>query len=284
MAGAGGAAGQAPQPPQVGSSKIVFDTRAGGGQDIQAPGVTTSAAALSAMGAGIKNVSTGGHSIYPLDFVTDYDGAGTHAYRYNWTYQAGYTGSPSSCFNMNGEEDKFVYFNPKVSLGSAGVYIQWKMWRGRTTSGGGYGNSQVGSFMNSGKLMIIFRSDATHRLYFGYNGVSNGFSADINGNPQWNQNGAMVGQLPTGYLNKAVVNLNDYNNQVLTYTYWVKPESSAGAGDGQIKTWFNGTLLWDFTVPTGTSDLDEQQFGGPTWICPPQDQTHYQWDWVEWVE
>jgi len=273
-----------PTAPTVGDANLVFDTRSGGSQDIQAAGVEDLGSALSVMSAGYKNGSSGGYTIYPLDFTANYDGSSTHAYRFNWTYHAGYTG-PDPCYNANGEQNSMIYFNRDLSLGS-GTYVQWKTWFGQTASGGGLGSSTVGSFSNGGghKLLIIFRAGDignAHRLYFGYNG-DNGLAGAIGASPEWTQNGVNFGSIE-GYLNGAPVNLDTYNNQIVTFTLYFEPESSAGAGDGTYKAWINDTLLWDLSpMPMGTLNLGEQQFGGPTWICPPQDQTQYMWDFVEW--
>jgi hypothetical protein len=45
----------------------------------------------------------------------------------------------------------------------------------------------------------------------------------------------------------------------------------------------NGQLVLDPQHQrTGSLGWGEVQIGGPTWICPPQDQTMYFWDIVIW--
>jgi len=279
---AGGGSSSVPIPPPVGSSNIVFDTRAGGIENIQSPNVTTFADALAVTKpSGYKNTSSGGYPVYPLDFVTNFDGNGTHAFRYSWTYLGGYNGTASSCFNAVGEENKMVHFNHKIAAGP--LYIQWKAWYGRTATGGGYGNSTIGSFNHEGsagghKIMLIFRNDGTSqaRVYVGYTGPTTGLV------------GAMSQTAPGFFENteglSGVHNLNEYDNQVVTFTLYVKPESGNNTLDGQYDLWFNNDHVFHITnLASGTAGYGEQQFGGPTFICPPQDQTQYQWDWVEWT-
>lgn len=70
-----------------------------------------------------------------------------------------------------------------------------------------------------------------------------------------------------------------------TFTLRIKLESSDGAGDGAMTLWVNDTKHQEMTgIGTRTADFEGLEIGGPTWICPPQDQTEYIWDIVVWEQ
>ncbi len=289
--GAPGNSSGAPMPPAVGSTNLLYDTRAGGTQDIQASTVLTMDDAKNAMWP-LHNISRNApYYVYPLDFITNLNGNGIHAYRLNWRYLGGYNGTAASCYNGNGEHDQYIEYQP--SIVSQPLYIQWKVWRGRTATGGGWGNSTIGSFINASKLLIMFRYDpgaggsiSDGRLYFGYNGVGSGMAGGIAGGDYagWTQGRGTLSGTIHGYLNTTPIDLNDYNNQVVTFTLYFKPESSTDAYDGIYTAWIDNVLLWNLTgMRTTPHGYGWTQLGGPTWICPPQDQTQYMWDFVEWT-
>jgi len=286
-------ASSAPIPPPVGSSNIVFDTRAGGTQDIQAASVVNvtdadDAFTINGRKTYVQSKNPAGPTVYPTDFVTNLDGKGTHAYRFNWMYLANYSGNASSCYNQNGEQNAMIDLNPKYNS-SAPIYLQWKTWFGRTATGGGMGNSTIGSFNHTGgagghKMFIMYRQSGggtLYRTYFGYSGADGlvlsfrgGWGDTSSGGPGTRE--ADLGLTPH--------NLNDYNNQVLTWTLYIKPESAAGASDGAVGLWLNNKRIYYYNnVETGNTGFYEHQFGGPTFICPQQDQTQYYWDFVEWA-
>ena len=110
-----------------------------------------------------------------------------------------------------------------------------------------------------------------------------GLAGDIQGTTSWTQKGGFTSGNASGYINSTIVCLTNYINQVVTFTLYLQPSSYNGADDGVYTAWVNNALIWNVThLPMGVNGFYEQQFGGPTWICPPQDQTQYYWDWVEW--
>ncbi|HEX8242020.1 MAG TPA: hypothetical protein VF541_00945, partial [Longimicrobium sp.] len=188
------------------------------------------------------------------------------------------------------EHDLKVYGSLGQKPGS-NVYLQYKIWWGRTATGGGTGSDAVGSFAHYNlaegyghKMAIVrrLRADgsgggARIDLYAGVperQGISgywyNDAAAGSNGGdvvhysaPLWNPNANL--------------------NRVVTVTMRLKSESSPSANDGVMQVWMNGTLTIDLTnADFGTDGWDQFEIGGPTWICPTQDQTSYVWDVVAW--
>lgn len=248
------------------SGNIRFDTRSGGSQDIQDAGVTTLAQAFTASGFHEYTSQNGG----VLAFTTDADGAGSHAFRTDWPGVASSTE---------------VHTGIAQSMGSYGIttsdiYLQWKIWQTKTTSGGGIGTAgdwdAYSQGPGSGKRLVWYRvpgGAGTDRITF-----APGSSADYLGQyfieGSYNPTKASI-----------AVNWDNYVSQWITLTFRFVPESSAGAGDGTLEGWFNETKIKSIvgTAFVGASGfVGELQIGGPTWIGVPQDQTMYIKDVVIW--
>ncbi len=261
VSGGGGGGGGAPSP----SGSIRFDTRAGGTHDIQTS--STMAAALSA--SGFSNVHAGQRSLpYHVDWTNDADGAGTRAFRFNWQGSSG-----------PGDEHDMMIFRGMSSLGitSDELYIQWRIWQGRTSSGGGVGS--VGSWdayggPGSGKR-IVWQTSAGGDGRFTF---APGTEADKLGQffvaNSYNPTTAGV----------APVDWQTYAHQWVFLTFRLKPESSNGEGDGIIEAWVDDTKFYSnlAAVTRQYAYTGQLEIGGPTWIEPPQDQTMYVADIVVW--
>lgn len=136
------------------TSTILVDTRAGGLQDIQSQTTYTEArAALLANGSGFSSHDNDGFSLaaagdnnYGWNFVTNFDGKGTKAFRADmvgWGDQAS-NGYVKTTFD--GGKQAISYFaSPPTEF-----YYQFKSYHGRTVSGGGFNDIvQVGGIDRS---------------------------------------------------------------------------------------------------------------------------------------
>jgi hypothetical protein len=265
-------------PKPVGSDVIVRDFRAGGNRDIQV--CTTLACAIGTSFAG--NVS----------FTTDFDGQGTNAFVLPWQKNGG----QASCTGNSGgsQQNLYIFTNPAI-IGPVEVFLQYKLWMGRTSTGPGIGN--VGEFKNTNsdpaapgghKWFVLFRNEAG-----GSNARMTAEQSPSVGKfittsyPGFTGTGGLDGSIGEVHFFGSDVatpwNPDDNTNKVNTLTFRFKSESAINAGNGEMSLWVNGVLRQEkknmFTSPFG---VGEWQIGGPTWICPPQDQTAYVWDMVVW--
>lgn len=289
--------------PQAGD--VVFlDTRAGGAHSIQASAVTTLQQALAAgapanLGAGASGYTgPGALGFGRVDFTTDVDGRGTHAFRFNWTRAAG---NPGGCggkedadpandgtYNAVSQHTQYLRFDPLLNGPGREVYLTYRLWAGRTATGGGTGQDAVGTFDHQSltgghKMLVWFRRNATGtgstsagRITAtagdGTRGVELHWQGEEGGSPS----------VPDQYSNPAF-DLNQYRNQVVTVAYRFRAESALGARDGIVQQWMNGRLVLDLrNAGSAHTGWSAAQIGGPTWICVPQDQTMYVWDVVAW--
>ena len=275
-----GAAGTGDPQPQTGD-QILLDFRAGGNKDLQS--CTDLTCARNRMGIHVGNIG----------FTTNFDGNNTRALVFQWLLN---NGQATCTGNTGSQQDMFMETSTNVS-GFADIYLQYKIWMGRTATGGGVGT--VGSYSNVNlgggtpgghKWWVWFRTAAGNgdgRLtaeqsptlwkmittsYPGYTGpapIADGaigevhyFGTDVTSGA-WN---------PDANLNK-----------VNTLTFRIRSETANNAQNGLMEVWANGALVQSksnlYTSPLGFFGL---QIGGPTWICPPADQTYYMWDIVVW--
>jgi hypothetical protein len=127
--------------------------------------------------------------------------------------------------------------------------------------------------------------------------------ADVGGGAQWSFDllfsGPSPGAVPfLGYFNEASGSVNpdgsgndeytmsfdpeDFYNQVVTITYYMKAASSNSSFDGKLYFWWNGSLkLQRDDVPMGAMAF--HRFQAPMIIRSPEtDMTEYWWDVVAW--
>lgn len=280
---------------------VLFDTRAGGAQSIQtAPDLAT---ALTTTGIVTNATSTGGFTVYPVAFTTNVDGGNTHAFVLQWQKNAGDTacnGNATSEDNVMIEKGVSSQGGPYVD---GEVFLSYKVWYGKTATGGGVGS--VGSYSEGGghKFMVW-----TRRPFGGGANINDGrLTLEEN-----THGGELVVANYTGYAgppphpdNNEIAEAffwgtgdaatctwctsgtqwlpSNFYSQANTLTFRFKPESALNAADGQMEMWANGAVAFDssgqYMYNGGWASL---QIGGPTWICPPQDQTEYVWDIVVW--
>ena len=276
----GGGGGGSDPSPQTGDV-IVLDFRAGGNKDLQA--CPDRACAVTKIGFLTSNVQ----------FTTNFDGNNTRALVFPWVLN---NGQASCTGNVGSQQDMFIETGANVT-GPADIYLQYKIWMGRTATGGGTGT--VGSYSNVNlgggtpgghKWWVWFRTPAGNsdgRLtgeqsptlwkmittpYPGYTGPAPGADNSIGEVHYFGTDVTTGAWNPDANLNKVNV-----------LTYHIRSETANNAQNGLMEVWANGALVQAksnlYTSPLGFQIL---QIGGPTWICPPQDQTHYVWDILVW--
>jgi hypothetical protein len=278
----GGKQSQGIPAPQAGD-RIIRDTRAGGANSVQA--ANTLAEALATSGVYIEEhcYNRGGLCLGP-GFTTNLDGAGTRAFIWNIKKDAG---NPDGCVAGGPSQHNWMlYLNPSWGAPVVDLYVQYKFWMGQTATGGGAAGN-IGQFSMGGKDLIVFRfipgvgstNDGRFTAaYAGYGGP------DRYGAYLWNP---VPGEPGTGSGGEVFADTyfdkRDHYNEAVTATYHFKGESAVGARDGVLEVWMNDISVYSRTnLALGTLAWGEAQIGGPTWICPPQDQTEYFWDIVLW--
>lgn len=254
---ASGATGGSGSTDPVPSGTIWFDTRAGGAQDLQA--VTTLAAAQAFFNDGSPSLGS------CCFFTTNYDGAGTHALRFEWVF------TDNVPHDYTREIAKHLTDNTVTDL-----YVQYKSWLGRTATGGGIGT--IGSFIQANPAVSTANRKAFRNVIETggggctdvYNGsvpfggrISDGFGGDNNYASGWD-NSTFVGQ-------------------IIVSTFRVKVGSA-----GHLEVWksVGGTQLvhYDSGANKNVSGLWHHAFQFPsTMNTPAQDQSDYYWDIVAWT-
>lgn len=267
----------APAPGDV----VLVDMRAGGAQDLQ-----TCTTASCARGRYALQVGAVG-------FTANMDGAGRRALVLPWTK---FNGQATCTGNVGSEQDMAIGLMPNIA-GPADVYLQYKIWMGRTATGGGTG--LVGAYMNASN---VAGAPGGHKWFAWFRSASGSPEARLTGQQSptlWK----LITTAYTGYSGPAAVadgsigevhlfgsdvptgawNPDQHLNQVNTLTFRIRSETAANARNGLMEAWANGALVQSRTgLYTATYGFYELQVGGPTWICPPQDQTAYVWDLVIW--
>lgn len=269
--------GSAPEPPPIGDPSLLVDTRAGGQHSIQSSSNLNDA--LAASGLSIQESCASGNCVGP-GFSTNLDGSGTRAFIWNVKKDAG---NPDGCV-MGGPSQH----NWKIWKGMGGttgtIIVQYKYWSGQTPTGGGAAGN-IGEFSHEGganghKDIVFFRPGTNDgRIQQASESRSPHAGQKIlvqsvSGQPNTGTDGNLFAQVS--------FDKTDYINQTVVQTLRLVPDSSPGAQNGRAQIWMNGTLVLDYRIGMGTLGWGELQIGGPTWICPPQDQTLYFWDIVVW--
>jgi hypothetical protein len=241
----------APPPPAQGEpvpgGTILFDTRAGGAQSIQSATSLTSLLSIFQE----RRLSGGASEFLELNV----DGQGTKAHGIAW---APPTGS---------EQESFL--GRYMDAPSDGWYTSWKMYLGRSPTGGGVGS--VGQFSLDGtpgrhqKVMLWMRGDldanggSPSRIYLVMTPDGANFRIDAR---NYNSPGLSIN--PMTML-----------GQVQRWVVFIQPST------GTIRTWINGVLVLNATGqdlgPTGLSQVQQTAT-----TFPGVAQTQYVWDTVVW--
>jgi hypothetical protein len=261
-----------PQPAP--GSTIYFDTRAGSTRNLQAaPDLAT---ALGFFTESSKSPA--------LEFSTNYDGAGTHAFRVKYR---NYLSQDGVC-KADGEQNYYVRKYPLASTEPKQMYYQFKLRLGRhpNDEGTSYGvvnqfqvtndecNDRVGG--NRGrKVFLMGRSDPNDgrgnfgRLDLIWPGPAPSLFRIETGNYNWQTDGAWNPQQHVG--------------EVLTITLYFKAASSDAAADGIARVWVNGAQIINVT----NALIGPRSFTGPelpsVFNQPQYDQIEYFWDLVVWT-
>ena len=265
---------------------FVIDSRAGGAKSFQ--GATNLSQATAASGLSVSENCQSGNCVGP-GFSTNVTG-GAHAIIWNVIKDAGNTngciqGGPS-------EQDWKIYLTTSAVNATGEILLQYKYWAGQTATGGGAAGN-VGVFSHTGgagghKNVVWFRQRNSTVTNDGRFTMATEDSTSHTGDKvYWD---AVPGESGTGsggdiYSSDVgvVFDKNNHNNEIVTVTYRLRPESGIGKADGVFQEWMDTTLVMNLQHQrTGTLGWGEVQIGGPTWICPPQDQTMYIWDIVIW--
>lgn len=257
-----------PAPPPPGSSLITRDWRTGGVHDIQEAS-TYADARSKALFAEYQN--------NPMGFTTNLDGKGTRAFT----------------FPVKGgleQLNQAMVFGPSLDPldRSGSIYVQWKVWMGRTATGNGVSDGapvlgDVGSFsLGYGKKWFVWFFEGGAPMDYRLTMLENSEQGRI-----WNEAGAsgQNGGIDLMYGNSMGEGWwpRLHSNRVNTITVRIKKESAAARGDGEMQMWVNGEQIFDrMGLKIGHWQLVELQLGGPTWRYTPQDQTMYFWDFVAW--
>lgn len=187
-------------PTIAGASRIILNCAAGGAHDIQ------TAADWAAFHAKVKSAggtqwsqplepraadAGKGDNAYGYNFVTDFDGAGTHALRScfpGWgdRAQSGYSKDvpgPDSPTSSTFDGGKTMNFYLPLPLPTE-MYLSWKSWHGRTVAGGGFDDnvqvngvdrsSVVGRFAHSNEEVGTGRAGGRKWLLITRGSVGNG--------------------------------------------------------------------------------------------------------------
>jgi hypothetical protein len=266
---------------------IIRDTRSAGQNSIT--GALTLADGLSAAGLYLDWSCQSGNCL-PPGFTTAVTPAGEHAFIWNVKQNAG---NPDGCIAGGPSQQNWkIWLNAAAVNANGEILLQYRYWSGQTVTGGGAAGN-VGTFTHRGgagghKDVVWYRQrngSTTNDGRFtmaseaGTGGIGEKVLWDpVPGEPGTGSNGDIYASTVGVVFDK-----DAHNNQVVTVTYRLRPESSVGAGDGVFQQWMNGQLVLDLqNQHMGTLGWGEVQIGGPTWICPTQDQTMYIWDIVIW--
>lgn len=187
-------------PTIAGASRIILNCAAGGAHDIQTATswATFHAKVKSAGGTQWQQplepraADAGkGDNAYGYNFVTDFDGAGTHALRScfpGWgdRAQSGYSKDvpgPDSPTSSTFDGGKTMNFYLPLPLPTE-MYLSWKSWHGRTAAGGGFDDnvqvngvdrsSVVGRFAHSNEEVGTGRAGGRKWLLITRGSVGNG--------------------------------------------------------------------------------------------------------------
>ena len=265
---------------------ILIDTRAGGSRDIQAASVTTLAQAKTVLATTVDTTVAA--------FTTDFDGAGTHAFRFDWLQR---NGQPDCVSGDLMQQNQMIEKGLGAANDTKEWYFQMKRWYGTTASGGGLGTVGVYSHHNTSdagapgghKHLIVFRGSGNNARLVFENGTA-AYKGQV-GVENYTGSGATPdsdGFITTGYYygggaSPAFI-LDDHLNEIVTWTIAVRPESAAAASDGRIRLWANGVLYVDQNnVKCGPyGPRGGLQVGGPTWRCCRYNQSDYLWDLLIW--
>jgi hypothetical protein len=252
---------------------VFLDTRAGGAQSIQQ--ANTLAEAVRASTLRPKNQIKDGTNP-PMPFTTDFDGKGTRAFRQDVLKNAG---NPNGCVAGGPSQQNWHLERGFGGRGANGqsVYIQYKVWTGRTPTGGGVG--PIGEFIVGGKKLVAFRNGIGNNGRYFAAARPTRAELVINKIANYAASGTRV---ITG--EPAVTTPYQWTPGLAVVTFRLQSESQDGAGDGVFEFWLNETRI--IHVPAlhnGSAGLGAVQLGNVTWICPPQDQTQYFFDIVAWT-
>jgi hypothetical protein len=274
------------RPSPQSTDHFILDTRSGGSKSIQ--GATTLGQAESASGLSVSENCQSGNCLGP-GFTTNVSGAGEHAIVWNIIQNAGDTaciqGGPA-------EQDWKIYLTTSGVNATGEIDLQYKYWSGQTATGGGAAGN-VGVFSHTGgagghKDVVWYRQRGGSVTNDGrFTMADEDSTAHTGQKVLWDP---VPGEGGTGsggdiYASDvgALFDKNNHNNAIVTVTYRLRPESAVGRGDGAFQQWMDTTIVLNLqSRHTGTLGWGEIQIGGPTWICPPQDQTMYIWDIVIW--
>lgn len=170
----------APVADPVPSGEIWLDTRAGGAHDIQAQS-TFAAARLKVCDAcrdsngGPGGVGQGdcdflgngngngtsrgslspasGTGTFGINFTTNFDGAGTRAFRLDYKGYGNSGVKSTAQSNATGTIAPYVKYVAATGTFPREIYVQWKSWMGRTPTGGGYDDTvQTGGVDRSSQI------------------------------------------------------------------------------------------------------------------------------------
>jgi uncharacterized protein YjdB len=279
---------QVPGPPTPKATDfIIRDTRAGHQNSIA--GATTLNGALSAAGLFLDESCQSGNCVGP-GFTTGVTTAGEHAFIWNIKKDAG---NPSGCVAGGPSQQNWkIWLNTGAVNATGEIFLQYKYWSGQSGTGGGAAGN-VGVFTHAGgagghKDVVWFRQRGGSVTTDGrFTMATESENASAGQKVLWDPVPSEAGTGSNGDIFAASVGVvfekNNFNNQVVTVTYRIKPETSVGSSDGLFQQWMNNTMVLNLqNQPTGTLGWGEFQIGGPTWICPLQDETMYLWDIVVW--
>jgi len=223
---------------------IVFDTRAGGAQSYQAD---TNLAEIEAEWNDIRYTGASGF------FSDNVDGAGTNAFGCQWNNA---TGSEQECM-----------LGRNVSAPNTGWYTQYKMYLGRSPTGGGTGT--LGQWTLTGgnphqKTMMWNRASdpgESHRIYVAQRPGECKFEID---GTSWVSNNWSE-------------NPYNYTGTVQKITVYIQPTT------GIVKVWRNGNVVMDMTgQQAGVGTMGLAIIYQSVTTFPGQQQVQYFWDTVVW--
>lgn len=274
------------------AGRILFDTRAGGAQDLQR--MATAADVANMLGKG--NYSTLPNSWTPTwGFTKDLDGRGTRGILIPWAAKpAGTFGDVAQLLTV--ELKNFLAGGPMPRR----FVVQWKSWLGRTrtgagTPGGADAIGAIGAFQwhnpadpvknAAGKRIRLFRDlpDATRYtrgfdiLYHGHETGLACYAELASSSPLFPSEQNAYGAIFPG------VDPAPWINQVVTTTLAIEPSSSDAAADGSVRVWMQAAKVLDLTAKAALGVPGFSGFEFPMiFRSPAFDQTEYWWDVVAW--
>jgi Big-like domain-containing protein len=267
----------APSPPPQGvpapraGDLVVFDTRAGGAQSIQA--VNTFAAAM-AFFTEWRSQNT---------FTTNMDGSGTKAIRHQYSAASGCTQQEQSAWVR-----KWVYPQPVGGVLTKQVYYQFKYRMGRHPSDTGTTFGEVNRFQitndpcNSANGTNYGMKLATFQRMHPTDGLGSlGRTDIIFGGPAPTVFSVRCDGCSFAYYSNW--RPQDHIGENITVTLYLKAESGAGTNDGIVRAWVNGSLIIERT----NANLKSRYFSGPEIMSvintPQLNQMVYTWDHLIWI-